>query len=711
MSPALTKDLVRERLYALLPTIYRMRDFGQGEPLRALLLLLENELLRVESDIARLYDNWFVETCDEWAVPYIGDLIGSRLLHPVHARAFTANSLAHKRRKGTVQTLGALARDITGWPAQAVEYMPLVVTSQHVNSPTARNRATTSLRCAQVLDNIGTPFETTTRSVDVRSRGRFLQNQLGVYVWRADVTRRDMVATLPLSAGVYAVSPLGMPQSLWSPASIRAGLEAPMDLKLSPQPIRRRVLYQSLEARRQALIDGRTVLDPYFDPEPVLRIFYRDSMGNVVAVLPEQMVAADLTTPWRPAPQLTYKRSGDGKPVQRRIVAAVDPELGRVAFATDVNPSKVWTTYYASSMGSIGGGGYERTLREVGNLPVVLLAGGGDQPALTALQDPAQWPGGQVAGQSPSVVIEFGDSDIYTLPLVKVSDGGTLVLRARSQCCPTLLAGDSPLPIQLGNGATLVLDGVHVRGGFVIQPLSGTAPGFSAQVTVRHATLVPGFMLDPAGLPRFPSTPSLSVSNGFPPGSVSVSLEHAISGPIIADTFAVTACDSIIDAPLRASPAVVAGSVQFSRVTVLGACLVTRVLAIKDSVLLDRLLVVDRDSSTFAVTYSVLPYDPTLGQITYRCQPFLSVNEAQTADEKRRLADMLRPQLSASRYGAPGYGQLSVRCATALRSAASDQGEPGAFHQLQQALRESNLIDSQAEYLRSGLTLNLFVVT
>ena len=98
MSPALTKDLVRERLYALLPTIYRMRDFGQGEPLRALLLLLENELLRVESDIARLYDNWFVETCDEWAVPYIGDLIGSRLLHPVHARAFTANSLAHKRR-------------------------------------------------------------------------------------------------------------------------------------------------------------------------------------------------------------------------------------------------------------------------------------------------------------------------------------------------------------------------------------------------------------------------------------------------------------------------------------------------------------------------------------------------------------------------------------------------------------------------------------
>ena len=56
-------------------------------------------------------------------------------------------------------------------------------------------------------------------------------------------------------------------------------------------------------------------------------------------------------------------------------------------------------------------------------------------------------------------------------------------------------------------------------------------------------------------------------------------------------------------------------------------------------------------------------------------------------------------------------GDLNALYQSAIRTAASDQGEPGALHHLQQALRESNLIDSQDEYLRSSLTLNLFVVT
>ncbi|WP_267876476.1 MULTISPECIES: hypothetical protein [Moorena] len=33
-----------ERLYNLLPAIYRQRDFAQGEPLRALLAVMEKEL-------------------------------------------------------------------------------------------------------------------------------------------------------------------------------------------------------------------------------------------------------------------------------------------------------------------------------------------------------------------------------------------------------------------------------------------------------------------------------------------------------------------------------------------------------------------------------------------------------------------------------------------------------------------------------------------
>ena len=69
-----------ERLYELLPTIYRIRDAEQGYTLRALLAVMEQELDTVEEDIAQLYRNWFIETCEDWLAPYIGDLVGYRFV-------------------------------------------------------------------------------------------------------------------------------------------------------------------------------------------------------------------------------------------------------------------------------------------------------------------------------------------------------------------------------------------------------------------------------------------------------------------------------------------------------------------------------------------------------------------------------------------------------------------------------------------------------
>ena len=65
-----------DRLYALLPFVYRHRDAQRGYPLRTLLRVIEEQVSVIERDLDRLYDNWFIETCDEWVVPYLGDLVG-----------------------------------------------------------------------------------------------------------------------------------------------------------------------------------------------------------------------------------------------------------------------------------------------------------------------------------------------------------------------------------------------------------------------------------------------------------------------------------------------------------------------------------------------------------------------------------------------------------------------------------------------------------
>ena len=67
-----------DTLYRLLPAIYRIRDADEGEPLKALMQVIAEQMVAMEENLAQLYDDQFIETCAEWVVPYIGDLIGVR---------------------------------------------------------------------------------------------------------------------------------------------------------------------------------------------------------------------------------------------------------------------------------------------------------------------------------------------------------------------------------------------------------------------------------------------------------------------------------------------------------------------------------------------------------------------------------------------------------------------------------------------------------
>ena len=67
-----------EQLYALLPAVVRRHDAERGYPLRDLVSILAEQGNLVHRDIRRLYDDQFIETCQDWVVPYLGDLLGVR---------------------------------------------------------------------------------------------------------------------------------------------------------------------------------------------------------------------------------------------------------------------------------------------------------------------------------------------------------------------------------------------------------------------------------------------------------------------------------------------------------------------------------------------------------------------------------------------------------------------------------------------------------
>src|SRR5262249_54534186 len=123
MSSATSADPRLDRLYKLLPAIYRVRDAEQGYPLQALPRVIAEQVHVLEDNIAQLYDNWFIETAEDWVVPYIADLIGYRpvleagsasddttaegrgLNRVLIPRREVANTVSYRRRKGTLAVL------------------------------------------------------------------------------------------------------------------------------------------------------------------------------------------------------------------------------------------------------------------------------------------------------------------------------------------------------------------------------------------------------------------------------------------------------------------------------------------------------------------------------------------------------------------------------------------------------------------------------
>src|SRR5215207_8883605 len=162
-----------DRLSELLPTVYRQRDAEQGQPLQALLRVIAKEVDVVEEDISQLYENWFIETCQDWLVPYIGDLIGYRPVHEAGEpgdvstpqgqqrnkilipRREVANTIGYRRRKGTLELL---ANDVAGWPARAVEFYKLLGLTQAINHLRPTECRNVDLRQGAILDLLYGPF-------------------------------------------------------------------------------------------------------------------------------------------------------------------------------------------------------------------------------------------------------------------------------------------------------------------------------------------------------------------------------------------------------------------------------------------------------------------------------------------------------------------------------------------------------------------------
>ena len=296
------------RLYDLLPPIYRMKDAERGNVLETLLQVIAEQVNWVEDDIAQLYDNWFIETCQDWVVPYLGALVGytpipeaglpgsadtprgrarNQVLIP---RREVANTIASRRRKGTLALLEELARDVAGWPARAVEGYRLLAFAQALNHQRSDRGQTLDVRCGDRLDLLETPFDTAAHSVDVRrinsihTQGYLNLPSVALFVFRLKAysvsqTPAYYQEAVSSKAGphCYSFSILGNDTPLYiAPEAETDPTHIADELNL-PVPIRRRLL-----ARHK---------DRLYGPEKSLQIWRGVKQGDQVVHEPVPFAA------------------------------------------------------------------------------------------------------------------------------------------------------------------------------------------------------------------------------------------------------------------------------------------------------------------------------------------------------------------------------------------------------------------------------------
>ena len=540
------KDSRIDRLYELLPVIYRMRDAEQGEPLKAFLQIVSEQVNLLEDDIQQLYENWFIETCEDWVVPYLGDLIGYEPVHEAGEpspgissqgqlrnkilipRREVANTIRYRRRKGSLALLEQLSHDIADWPARAVEFYQLLSWTQALNHQHLDRGKTVDIRKNAALELIDSPFDSFAHTVDVRrinsiySQGRYNIPSIGLFVWRLksySVTDTSAYCLEAEGPNCFTFSVLGNDSPLYmnpepesDPSHIADEFNLPVVI------------------RRQFFADNKERL---YGPGKCLYIV---KGAKKTAVPIEQIQVADLSQ-WQYSP--------------KRGKVAIDPELGRMVFPSNACPkSGVWVQYHYGFSAELGGGEYRRPVLQPLEYVLYRVGKEGDyksiQAALSKWQD-----------QKPEhAVIEIVDSGVYVeqINIDFNSDSNTdeshtdvrqlksLQLRAGNNQRPVIrlldwcTSGSDSLTVNGDCVACFTLDGILLtgRGMQVIGKLS--------ELTIRHATLVPGWSIDNQCNPER-TEPSLEI---YSPG-VCVKIEHSIIGKIQIDPVVEQLLDSDSD--------------------------------------------------------------------------------------------------------------------------------------------------------------------
>lgn len=708
------------RLYELLPALYRLRDAALAAsslsapelealeakgltpdavvhgPLKSLMAILADQMAVVEENLDQLYDDQFIETCAEWVVPYIGKLIGSRDLIPIpdttmSMRAEVANTISYRRRKGTASIIEQLARDVTGWDANVVEFFERLATTQYMNHLRPHNLSFTEVRYHEPLSFVGSPFDRTARTADVRhisnGRGKYNIPNIGIFLWRLKNYSIGQCPAFKVDDLRYTFDRLGASRSLFTNAIAEDEITQLAGRLNVPTPLNRRLVSKHLS---EYYGPGKSIM-LYQDGALVIG---DDTPGNTLQDLISMCDLSDVKDSSGTVTGWAHMPAAGGK-------IAIDPELGRIAFPPDKIPGAVETEYHYAFSAEMGGGGYERE-QTFTPKPQAIVRVPAEKATIQEAIDEVMI---QLNANTElhTGVVEIEDNRVYTETLnINLKAGKTLEIRASDKKRP-IICTNSPgsISIVAETDASLIFNGILIKN----LSIKNDAASPLKALSLRHCTVLPRVSSPDPG--RF--LHAIEVNSPATEVSIDKSIVSAVR---IQENARMFVTDSIIDA----------GKPEWVAVSADGNDTAAAVMHIENSTIIGKVhtRIMEYASNCIFYAQRVDTTDPWVHPVKaqrlqngcarfswfpsgsripapYKCQPASALD-----------ADRIVPMFNSTQYGDPDYLQISQLCAPEIRRGAEDGSEMGAFHQRYTPQRLANLNTRLEEYLRFGMEAGVF---
>lgn len=690
-------EFTKEMIYNLLPAVYREKDKNEGKPLESLIEILSEQIQVVEDDIGKLYDNWFIETCDSWAVPYIGNLLGVKGIRKSgkftpSQRSQIANTILYRRAKGTLFVLEQIAYDTTKWHAHTVEFFKNLSRTQYLNHVKTKDPWMISLRDKKLLKSIDTPFDKSMHNVDVRNisskRGYHNIQNVGFFFWRiqplpvvnATAFQHDL-------NGRFYFSQTGHDTQLFNYPHTENNFNHITEEHNLPIPI-------DVDMLRNDLVKEDSKY--YSDKLPNTKAITVIADGKPISQ--EDIVSCDLSQ-WQ-----------DFEPKKDKV--AIDPTLGRIYFPTNRIPNKVRVIYYYGLPSEIGSGFFKRESSDS------LQQTSDDELCeyLVSSRDPSSKTSNNITDaitklnedNPKKAVILIKDSETYdeSISVLIPKNCQFLYIRADPGQRPTILTDSQITMKSKSKNSHVEFDGLLIaRKGNVTSsdPLVKINPTSKiGEIILRYCTLVPTYLMNNGGQ-KSKVFPSVTVGSGN--NLLKMTVTHSITGPITSSNTrsSFTIQDSILDGS-KDSPSLISHIANLKNTTIFGPVTVDRVDA--TNTLFDEPIVATRTQEG-CVRFCYLP-EGSKTPMPYRCPPnYLNSSKDISNDMKLKV----KPRFTSKMFGHFSYAQLHTSTAKQISEGGDNESELGVYNSLYQPQRLHNFMDGLDEYVRFGTQAGVFFIT